>query len=326
MKLFRRTVVTEELTRWLKKRIPDAESASQYRIAKEFTQLITLAKRELRNTVLITMGVLSAAFGLESFLIPNGFIDGGITGVSLLVHDLSQIPLPILLVLLNIPFIILGISQINTNFAIKASIGVAALSICVATIHFPVITTDKLLISVFGGFFLGLGIGLTVRGGGVLDGTEVLAIFIGRKTGLSVGDFLLIINIVIFGSAAILLSVEKALYSILIYLAASKTVDFVLEGIEEYTGITIISSHSEEIRTMIIEKLGRGVTVYHGKGGYGKRGTQQKEMEILFTVITRLEVAKLNAEIEQIDPHAFIVMGSIKDTRGGMVKKRPHKH
>jgi len=295
-------------------------------VAKEFAELLVVVRNESKNALLIFMGVLSAAFGLESFLVPNGFIDGGITGVSLLLNDLTHLQLPLLLVVLNLPFLILGISQINRNFAIKASIGVTALALCVAFIHFPVITTDKLLISVFGGFFIGLGIGLAVRGGGVLDGTEVLAIYVGRKTGLTVGDFLLIVNIFIFSAAAIFLSVEKALYSILIYLAASKTVDFVLEGIEEYTGVTIISSHSEEIRIMIIEKLGRGVTMYHGTGGSGKRGTQLKEMEILFTVITRLEVAKLNTEIERIDPHAFIVMGSIKDTKGGMVKKRAHKH
>jgi uncharacterized membrane-anchored protein YitT (DUF2179 family) len=312
--------------RWFFRTALPPEATSRYRVAKEFLRITVVMRQEVRNTILILTGVVSAGFGLESFLIPNGFIDGGITGVSLLVNRFTNLPLPLILIVLNIPFMVLGISQINLNFAIKAMLGVTLLAVCVAVVQFPIVTTDKLLIAAFGGFFLGLGIGLAVRGGGVLDGTEVLAIYIGRKTGLSVGDFILLINIFIFGTAALLLSIETALYSILIYLAASKTIDFVLEGIEEYTGVTIISSHSEEIRTMIIEKLGRGVTMYHGKGGYGKRGSQTKEMEILFTVITRLEVAKLYTEVGAIDPDAFIVMGSIKDTKGGMVKKRAHRH
>jgi len=157
----------------------------------------------------------------------------------------------------------------------------------------------------------------------VIDGTEIIAIFFNRKSSLSVGDFILLFNIIIFSVAAYLLSGEIALYSILIYLAASKTVDFILEGIEEFTGITIISSRSGEIANMIKQKLGRGLTIYSGKKGFGKSGETYHSTEIIFTVITRLEISRLNAEIEKIDPSAFVVMQSIKDTRGGMVKKRP---
>jgi uncharacterized membrane-anchored protein YitT (DUF2179 family) len=159
----------------------------------------------------------------------------------------------------------------------------------------------------------------------VLDGTEVLSIYISRKLGTTVGDIIIIINIIIFSAAAYFLSIETALYSMLTYLSASKTLDFVIEGIEEYTGVTIVSSHSEEIRTMIIEKLGRGVTVYKGRRGFGKHG-HTDEIDIVYTVITRLEVSKLNTEIEKIDPNSFVVMNSIKDTKGGMIKKRPFKH
>lgn len=172
---------------------------------------------------------------------------------------------------------------------------------------------------------MGAGIGLTIRGGGVIDGTEILAIYLNRKRSLSVGDFILIFNIIIFSVAAYLLSPEVALYSILTYMAASKTVDFVLEGIEEFTGVTIISPHSLEIADMIKEKLRRGLTIYSGKKGYGKRGEKHDSTDIIFTVITRLEISRLTNEVERIDPNAFIVMQSIKDTRGGMVKKRPLK-
>jgi uncharacterized membrane-anchored protein YitT (DUF2179 family) len=204
-------------------------------------------------------------------------------------------------------------------------LAISGLALCLATVNFPDVTKDNLLVALFGGFFLGAGIGLTVRGGAVIDGTEVLAIYLSRKFGTTIGDIIILINILIFSAAVYFLSVEIALYSMITYLAASKTLDFIIEGIEEYIGVTIISSHSEEIRQMIINTMGRGVTVYTGKRGYGKRG-ETKDTEILYTVITRLELNKLNTEIEKIEPDAFIVMSSIRDTKGGMIKKRPLKH
>jgi uncharacterized membrane-anchored protein YitT (DUF2179 family) len=290
--------------------------------AKAFIVLKRLFKRELINGFLIILGVFSAAFGLKSFLLPNNFIDGGITGISLLVSSLTKIDLPWLIVGLNIPFMVIAYTQIGRNFVVKTAIGIVSLAIVVAVVKFPTLTEDKLLVSVFGGFFLGAGIGLTMRGGGVIDGTEVMAIAFSRRTGLTIGDIILIVNIIIFGFAARLLGLETALYSILTYLSASKTVDFIIEGIEEYTGVTIISGKNEEIRLMITEKLGRGVTVYKGTRGYGKTGDKKGEVDILYSVITRLEVTKLNTEIEKIDPAAFVIMSSIKDTRGGMIKKR----
>lgn len=290
--------------------------------AKAFVKLRVLLKRELLNGFAILLGVFSAAFGLKSFLLPNNFIDGGITGVSLLISAVSGWQVSLLIVVLNIPFIILGYRQIGMNFVIKMTVGIICLALCVTFVDFPVITADKLLVSVFGGFFLGAGIGLTMRGGGVIDGTEVMAIYSSRSTGLTIGDIILIANVVIFSFAAWLLTIEIALYSILTYLSASKTVDFIIEGIEEYTGVTIISAHNEEIRVMITEQLGRGVTVYKGTRGYGKTGDKKGDIDILYSVITRLEVARLNTEIEKIDPAAFVIMNSIKDTRGGMIKKR----
>ena len=283
-------------------------------------------KDNIKATLLILIGIVSAGFGLEGFLIPNSFIDGGVTGISLLVLEITGYSLSILLIVINLPFILLAAFQISRQFALKSILAIFGLALAVHFIPYPVVTSDKLLIAVFGGFFLGAGIGLAMRGGAVLDGTEVLAIYLSKKTGLTIGDVILIFNIFIFSFGAYILSVEIALYAILTYLAASKTVDFVIEGVEEYTGVTIITPKTDEVRFMIIEKLGRGVTIYNGKGGYAKAGEPLKVTQILFTVITRLEIAKLQSEIHRIDPGAFIVMNSLKDTKGGMVKKRlPHK-
>src|SRR4030095_11391507 len=302
---------------------PEETTLSRYRMAKRSYRARRSKLHFLRDMLFIVTGVLSAGFGLKGFLIPNGFIDGGITGISLLIHIKSTLPLALLIILINLPFIILGWQQISKTFTIKSIVAISLLALTVAALPYPTVTSDKLLIAVFGGFFLGAGIGLTIRGGGVIDGTEILAIFFNRKSSLSVGDFILLFNVIIFSIAAYFLSLEIALYSILIYFAASKTVDFILEGIEEFTGITIISARSNEIANMIKEKLGRGLTIYSGKKGFGKSGESYHSTDIIFTVITRLEISKLSVEIEKIDPHAFVVMQSIKDTRGGMVKKRP---
>ncbi len=299
------------------------QESSNYDIAKALYRFKISSINLLKDSFLIGIGILAAGFGLKGFLLPNSFIDGGVTGISLLTAEVTKYSLPLLIVIINIPFVILGYNQIGKTFAIKSIIAIAGLAIALAFINFPIITSDKLLIAVFGGFFLGAGIGFAVRGGAVLDGTEVLAIYLAKRTGLTIGDIILIFNIIIFSFAAYLLSIETALYSILTYLAASKTVDFVIAGVEEYTGVTIISAHSNEIRLMIIEKLGRGVTIYNGKRGYGKRGEALSQMDIVYTVITRLEIAKLKNEVDKIDANAFIVMNAVKDTKGGMIKKRP---
>ncbi|MGI8950457.1 MAG: YitT family protein [Chitinophagaceae bacterium] len=319
---FLRQITTETILRHSKK---SEQDLSRYQFAKAFRELKITVVRLLKDVVLMCMGIASAAFGLESFLLPNKFIDGGVTGISLLTSEITSIHLSVLLVIINLPFVVLGFKVIGKQFAIKTAISIVALAVCIATIHFPEITHDKLLVAVFGGFFLGAGIGLSIRGGSVLDGTEVLAIFLSRKLRTTVGDFIIIFNVIIFSAAAYFLPIESALYSMITYLAASKTLNFVIEGIEEYTGITIISSHSEEIRQMIINELGRGVTVYKGKGGYGKRGATT-EIDIIYTIITRLEVSKLNTEIEKIDSNAFVVTSSVKDTKGGIIKKRPLDH
>ncbi len=278
--------------------------------------------RHLRNAVLATLGILSAGLGLKGFVLPGEFLDGGVTGISLLVNRLTGWPLPLLIILINLPFVFLAYRQVGVGFALKTLLAICGLALALIFIPYPTVTVDKLLVAVFGGFFLGLGIGLCIRGGCVIDGTEVLAISAGKQSGLSIGDVILIINIIIFSVAAFVFDLETALYSVLTYVAASKSVDYVVHGIEEHTGVIIVSEKSEEIRLMIIEKMGRGVTILVGKQGFGKQG-ERSHIDVVYTVITRLEIAKLKSEVELIDEKAFMVMNSINDTKGGMVKKRP---
>ncbi len=279
-------------------------------------------KGEVRSFTYIIIGVLCATIGLNSFLIPNGFFDGGVMGISLLLQRLTGLGLPWFIVLINLPFILISMKQVSLRFAIRSALAITLLAI---TVHFLVlspVTSDRLLISVFGGVFLGLGIGFAIRGGAVIDGTEVLAIQVSRQTTFTVGDFIAVFNIILFCIVAFVVDVQAAMYSMLTYFSASRTVDFILNGIEEYIGMTIISPQSEELREMLTEVLGRGVTVYKTEGGYGKRGAIREERKALFCVVTRLEVTRVISEVERIDPHAFVVQHPVKDTRGGMIKKR----
>ena len=298
---------------------------SRYKFLKRQHEFFISLRSEIKSFLLITIGIFSAGFGFKGFLLTNKFIDGGATGISLLLSALTDIPLQYLIILVNLPFVIMAFKTVNRNFAIKTILAITGLSLCLAFVKFPNITNDNLLVAIFGGFFLGAGIGLSIRGGAVIDGTEVLAIFLSKKLGTTIGDIIIIINVIIFSAAAYFLGIEVAMYSMITYLAASKTLDFLVEGIEEYIGVTIVSSKCEEIKEMIYNKLGRGVTVYSGKKGFGKRGLKE-DNDIIFTVITRLEVSKLNTELEKIAPNAFVVMHAVKDTKGGMIKKRPLNH
>ena len=318
-------IIIQTTLRYKNKKNADKRKYSDFELAKGYREFLIVTKRLFKDFFLITIGIFSASFGFKGFLLTNHFIDGGATGISLLISNLTNIPLYILIIGVNAPFVILAYKILGKTFAIKTTLAITGLAICLATVEFPDVTKDNLLVAVFGGFFLGAGIGLSVRGGAVIDGTEVLAIFLSRKFGTTIGDIIIAINVVIFSAAAYYLSVEIALYSMITYLSASKTLDFIIEGIEEYIGVTIISSYSEKIRQMIIDNMGRGVTIYKGKSGFGKKG-EAKEMDIVYSVVTRLELNKLNTEIEKIDPKAFVIMSSIKDTKGGMIKKRPLNH
>jgi uncharacterized membrane-anchored protein YitT (DUF2179 family) len=275
----------------------------------------------IKSIVYSAVGILSAAFGLKGFLLPNDFIDGGATGIALLLTTIFEIPLPLLIILVNIPFIIMGSKVIGKQFAVRTSLAIITLALVLVFVEFPLITNDKLLVAIFGGFFLGAGIGLNVRGQAVIDGTEVMAILFSKKLKTTIGDIILVTNIIIFGVCAYVLSIETALYSMVTYMVASRSLDYITVGIDEYLGVTIISDKCMIIKDMITDTLGRGVTIYRGKGGYGKRG-HIEDKDILYSVITRFEVSKISQEIENIDPNAFVVMSPVKDAIGGMIKKR----
>jgi len=276
-------------------------------------------RRELLNALLIALGILAAAFGLKGFLLSSNFIDGGVTGVSMLLAKVTAVPLAVWLPLVNAPFVAIGYRQMGRAFAIRSALAIGGLSVVLATVHFPDVTPDRLLTAVFGGFFIGAGIGLAVRGGAVLDGTEIAALLISKRSHLlKVGDVILGFNIVLFLTAMSLLGVEPALYSILTYIAAARTLDFVIYGLEQYTAITIVSARSALIRERIVGDLKRGVTVYRGFGGL--TGAEQ---EILLCVVTRLEIGKVKTIVRAIDPQAFVVSHPLADAQGGVGKGAP---
>ena len=281
-------------------------------------------KRIIKNTksiILILIGILSASFGLEAFLIPNGFIDGGVTGISMLMAHVTGIPLYYWIVIINIPFIIMGAIRVNMRFAVLSIIAISLLALAIAFTPFTSITDDKLLISIFGGFFLGLGIGFAVRGSSVIDGTEILALAISKRSFLSVGDTILVLNVIIFSFAGYLLGIETALYSLLTYFVASKTVDFVIHGIEEYYGITIMSDKHVEIKTMLMDEMNKSVTLYNARGGRSKIGDEN--LEVVYTIVTRLEVNRVVRKILEIDSKAFVAEHIMGEVHGGVVKKKP---
>ena len=278
---------------------------------------MTTVKRELLNTALILAGIASAGFGLKGFLLSSHFIDGGVTGVSMLLGQVMGIPLSIVLPIINVPFVIVGYAHMGRAFAVRSALGIAGLAVALAVVPYPDVTPDLLLTAVFGGFFLGAGIGLAVRGAAVLDGTEIAALLISKRSHiLNVGEVVLLFNVFLFVVAMSVLGVEKALYSILTYLAAARTLNFVIYGIEEYTAITIISPEHALIRERIISRLDRGVTIYKGHGGLSRQ-----EQEILYCVVTRLEIGRVKQIAQEIDPRAFIVSHPLANVEGGVVKR-----
>jgi uncharacterized membrane-anchored protein YitT (DUF2179 family) len=275
--------------------------------------------RELVNAVLILLGILSAGMGLKGFLLASSFIDGGVTGICMLLDKTTGLSLPVLLPMVNLPFIALGYRLIGKAFALRSTLAIAGLAVVLAAVPYPDVTKDLLLIAVFGGFFLGAGIAMAVRGGAVLDGTEIAALLISKRSHvLKVGDVILALNVVIFTVALAVLGSQAALYSILTYLAAARTLDFVLHGIDEYMAITIVSEKNAQIRAKITGDLGRGVTVYKGYGGLS--GAEQ---DIVYCVVTRLEIGKVKTIVREIDPSAFVVYHPLSGAEGGVVRRAP---
>ena len=276
----------------------------------------------LRDLLYTVAGILFSGFALKSFLVPNNFFDGGVTGISLLVHEIYNINIAYVIIIANIPFIIMGGFMINRTYAIKTSLAVIGLGLCLLYMPYRQVTEDKLLISIFGGVFMGIGVGLAIRGGCALDGVEVLALYTGKRISFTISEIILGINIVIFLVAAIKLGLPTALYSILTYYAASRTSNFVIEGLEEYTGVTIISGENELIKEQLVMTMGKGITVYKGERGFLKNSFDiSQPVDIIFTVVTRLEVRRLRNLVHDIDPKAFIFTSTIKEAAGGVLKK-----
>lgn len=285
------------------------------------TQINT--QQSIIDTLYTIAGILFCGFALKGFLVPNQFFDGGVTGISLLIHELYHWNIGFIIILANLPFIIMGAFQINKTFALKTFAAIIGLALCLHFIPYPQITSDKLLVSIFGGVFMGLGVGLAMRGGCALDGIEVLALYTGKRISFTISEIILGINIVIFLIAAFKLGLPVALYSILTYYTASRTINFVIEGIEEYTGVTIISSQSEKVKEKLVLGLGRGITVYKGERGFMKESFDiSQPVDIVFTVVTRMELRRLKNMVHGIDPKAFIFTSIIKEAAGGILKRR----
>ena len=279
----------------------------------------------IQDALLMIAGVIIAGFALKGFLVPNHFFDGGITGISLLLYEIYHFNLAIVIILLNLPLIIISYFTVGKNFALRTLIAVILLGLSLWLIPTVLLTSDKLLISIFGGAFLGLGVGLVMRSGAALDGIEVLAIYTLKKTSFSMSEIILGLNILIFATAAFYFGMETALYSILTYFSATRTIDYVIEGIQAFTGVTIISGKNEEIKHELVNKLGKGITIYKGERGYLPDSFEQRiDCDIIFTVISRMEMRKLLNVVQDIDPNAFVIANTIREASGGILSRKSH--
>jgi uncharacterized membrane-anchored protein YitT (DUF2179 family) len=282
-------------------------------------------KDTLTDYVYIILGILSITFALKGLLVPNQFFDGGITGLSILLHEKYHFDIGIIIIALNIPLILLGYKLVGKKFFFKTFISIIILGVCLSFIHLEAITGDKLIVSMFGGFFIGLGVGLGMRGGCALDGIEVLAVYTGKRVGFTMSEIILGLNIIIFLVASAFFGLEKAFYSMLTYFVASRTIAYVVDGIQEFTGMTIISSKSEEIKKYLVLEMEKGITIYKGERGFMKDSFEvSTDVDIIYTVVTRLEVRRLKAALHEIDPKAFVFSQSIKETAGGVLKRKEH--
>lgn len=267
----------------------------------------------------IFIGIVLASIGLKAFLLPNGFLDGGVTGIALLVGTQVDINISYLLVLFSIPFLILGYYTVSKRIVMKSILSILGLALFIHFENFGTITDDKLLISIFGGLFLGAGIGIAIRNGSVLDGSEILGIYLNDKFGFSIGQVILLLNIILFSVTAYVISVEVALYSILTYIVAAKVTDLTIEGFEDFIGVTIVSKEYKTIKRSIIEELGAGLTSYKGSKGFGSQG-EQEDFDIIHTIINRIDIKKMHRIIEDIDENAFIVEFDVNNVKGGVLR------
>jgi len=273
----------------------------------------------LYKYLFLLIGAVLAAAGLELFLIPNNIIDGGIVGVSIIASLLSKVPLGIFTLVLNVPFLVLGYKQIGKSFVLSSLFAILVFSLALSLLSHPEygLTKDVFLAAAFGGILLGIGVGIILRNGGSLDGTEIVAILLNKKTDFSVGQIVMSFNVIIFSCAALVLGWDRALYSMLAYFAAHKVMDIVIQGFDEAKAVMVVSDRAEEIADAITAGLGRGVTFMNGRGGYSK-----SEKTILYSVVTRLEIAKLRAIVREMDPDAFCAIHDVADVMDGKHKKR----
>lgn len=280
-----------------------------------------------KNFLFIISGSGLAVLAMKGFMIPNRFLDGGITGISILLHEMFHFNISILVVVLNLPFIYLGYRKIGKTFAVQTSIAVLLLAAGLLFIDINPITSDKLLIAIFGGILIGTGVGLVIRSGGVIDGAEVIAVFTRRKTGFSNSEIIMLINCIIFAVAALQFGIETAMYSIITYFTATRATNYVVDGIEEFTAMNIVSAQQEEIKNFLVNELGKGITVYKGERGYLPGSFDIKtDCEIIVTIVTRLEIKQIQDGISSIDPKAFMFVQSIKEASGGILKAKTHAH
>lgn len=278
-----------------------------------------------KNLLLLMMGTALAVLAMKGFMIPNKFMDGGITGISILLHEIFHINISFLVIVLNVLFIYLGYRRIGKTFAVQTTLAVLLLSVGLVFIDINPITHDKLLIAIFGGVLMGIGVGLVIRGGGVIDGAEVIAVFTRRKTGFSNSEIIMLINILIFAVAAIEFGIETAMYSLITFFTATRAINYVVDGIEEFTAMNIISSQPEEVKNFLVNELGKGITVYKGERGYLPGSFEVRtEADIIVTIVTRLEVKQIQDALLVIDPRAFIYVQSIKEAAGGILKHKEH--
>lgn len=267
----------------------------------------------------IAIGIVLASIGLKAFLLPNGFLDGGVTGIALLVRTQVDINISYLLVLFSIPFLILGYYTVSKRIVLKSIGSILGLALFIHFENFGTITDDKLLISIFGGLFLGAGIGIAIRNGSVLDGSEILGIYLNDKFGFSIGQVILFFNIILFSITAWVISTEVALYSILTYIVTAKVTDLTIEGFEDFIGVTIVSKEYKTIKLAIIQELGAGLTSYKGSKGFGSQG-HQEDFDIIHTIINRIDIKKMHRIIETIDENAFIVEFDVNNVKGGVLR------
>ena len=267
----------------------------------------------------IALGIVLASIGLKAFLLPNGFLDGGVTGIALLVKTFVDINISYLLVLFSVPFLILGYYTVSKRIVIKSIISIIGLALFIHFENFGTITEDKLLISIFGGLFLGAGIGISIRNGSVLDGSEILGVYLNDKFGFSIGQVILLFNIILFSITTYLISVEVALYSILTYIVTAKVTDLIIEGFEDFIGVTIVSKKYELIEEAIMKELGVGMTLYKGTRGMGNSG-KQVDFDIIHTIINRIDIKRMHRIIDKIDDDAFIVEFDVNTVKGGVLR------